>query len=203
MDLFLLSMTALRNLFSLVNSDGWMSVREFITVLSIVIGMLSGLVAVIAYINSLAVRKVDIDNRRFDRTVAVIEKYNEKWTSLIEGAVTRFDESISDEDFARLPQTESGKYDIYLLKVANSTRIIETLHFLNLIGYEMNNDQYIFRDDLKQAISSEVYRSFSKLKYRATVRALLKVTSMEYVAPVFSLVGIKLVTGGSDDGRGN
>ena len=164
----------------------WLAVREAVTFVSIIVGVLGFAIAVATFVNALTIRQVDLDSKRFDRTVGFIEEYNDKWLEIIKGAVERFSESMPEQGFSG----DGERLELMQLEAANASGLVEALHYLNLIGYVLTMDKYYYKEDLLQAIQSQLYRAFCAPEFSATIVALRKASSMKYLPKIFREIGI-------------
>lgn len=169
----------------------WLAVREAVTFISIIVGVLGFAIAVATFVNALIIRQVDLDSKRFDRTVGFIEEYNEKWREDIKGAVEKFNLLLADEESQLDSGTDDERLELIHLRAANTSGLVEAVHYLNLIGYMLTMNQYIYKDDLRQAIQSQLYRAFSAPKYLATVTSLRNLSSMKYLPKLFEEIGLE------------
>ncbi|WP_156300878.1 hypothetical protein [Lacticaseibacillus sharpeae] len=114
----------------------WVSIREVITVGSMIVGLLAAGVALATFVNTLAVEKQELSAKRFRQTVAVIEDYNEKRIAVLAKYAQEMDDFLNDIKFSDINNTD--KHDdvrLYLNHAAATANASEVLHYLNLLGF--------------------------------------------------------------------
>ena len=171
----------------------WVSIREVITVGSMIVGLLAAGVALATFVNTLAVEKQELSAKRFRQTVAVIEDYNEKRIAVLAKYAQEMDDFLNDIKFSDINNTD--KHDdvrLYLNHAAATANASEVLHYLNLLGFFLENEQYIAKEDLLQSFESEIHYYFSKPEYQYPIVTLMRFTSMPYVNRLFNEVGIEI-----------
>ncbi|KRM55459.1 hypothetical protein [Lacticaseibacillus sharpeae] len=171
----------------------WVSIREVITVGSMIVGLLAAGVALATFVNTLAVEKQELSAKRFRQTVAVIEDYNEKRIAVLAKYAQEMDDFLNDIKFSDINNTD--KHDdvrLYLNHAAATANASEVLHYLNLLGFFLENEQYIAKEDLLQSFESEIHYYFSNPEYQYPIVTLMRFTSMRYVNRLFNEVGIEI-----------
>lgn len=84
---------------------------------------------------------------------------------------------------------------MYFANAAHIAKVAEVLHYLNLLGYFVENESYISKADLIQSFGSELFRYFSQPRYQYPIKFVLPFTTMKYVVRLFDEVGVNLNVG--------
>lgn len=172
-------------------SNWWQSFREFGGAVSVAVGIVAALVAVVSFANSVAIHRQELSARRFHQTATVIDDYNVKRVSLITPCFAEFDRILPDEIYSELRSKGEQRLKAVQYQAINKSKLIGVLHYLNLLGYYLENEQYIVTDDLIQSFRTELNHYFGKRKYQTAIASVLELTSMKYVGKLLTAIGVE------------